>query len=213
MHQSRRAGPSRSASRCYPRTRRRPSTLTSLGMWKRLSKVIVSRSNRPHGTDPRFQCADYSRAPGTKRAADACRDLGQGREYRYRGLRGYSDRTGPRRSSCRYVAAKGEAAAVHSGASYCPTHASSNGVSCPSCRSDRWREPSERHSSTALRSVDRGNGLRTRLQRSHGQSPPLQDDSWLVGRAVLVAEFCNHFAITSGEDARKTLPSKLAGHF
>ena len=39
-------------------------------MWKRLSKVIVSRSNRPHGTNPRFQCADHSRAPGAKRAAD-----------------------------------------------------------------------------------------------------------------------------------------------
>ena len=47
-------------------------------MWKRLSKVIVSRSNRPHGTNPRFQCADHSRAPGAEQAADASRDLGQG---------------------------------------------------------------------------------------------------------------------------------------
>jgi predicted nucleic acid-binding protein len=29
-----------------------------------------------------------------------------------------------------------------------------------------------------------------------GQSPPLPDDPWLVGREVLVAEICNHFAIT-----------------
>ena len=53
--------------------------------------------------------------------------------------------------------------------------------------------------SSALRSVDRGDGLGTRLQRSHGQSPPLSDDSRLVGRAVLVSGFCNHSAITSGE--------------
>ena len=33
-------------------------------MWRQLSKVIVSHSNRPHGTNTRFQCADHSRAEG-----------------------------------------------------------------------------------------------------------------------------------------------------
>lgn len=35
------------------------------------AEILVSRSNRPHGTNHRFQCADRIRASGAERAADA----------------------------------------------------------------------------------------------------------------------------------------------
>ncbi len=174
--QSRRAGSRlRSAHpRCYPRTRRRPSTLTSLGMWKRLSKkVIVSRSNRPHGTNPRFQCTNpQPSARGKTRGrclhCDPRSKAGNTDIAQVSVVTLIELAHGAARAPMR-VAAKGEDGKqfIQELLTALPMHPVTVSLALP-CRTDRWREPSERHSSSAVRSVDRRNAARTWLQRSHG---------------------------------------------
>jgi hypothetical protein len=146
MRQPRRAGPSPSASRSFPRTRRRLWMPTSPRTWKQPSRAIENRSNHPHEIDPRFQRSDQSRAPGAECPTTAHGHLRTAGNSDIAISVGHADRVGPRRGTCRHSAAKGER---HQFIHELLTVSSRR---CHDIRDDQWNEE---HGSPTLSALNR----------------------------------------------------------